>query len=82
MNGAVATTRLKRLDRELECFVRGGVVLELGDALDDLAARVAPEDRVDQPVELDGELVVGERVLVVAGRECDLRDELACRRRA
>ena len=34
------------------------------------------EDRVDQPVELDGELFVGERVAVVAGRERDLGDEL------
>ena len=33
----------------------------------DLVGPLAAQDRVDQPVELVGELVVGERVLVVAG---------------
>ena len=70
------------LCRELERFVRGLVVLELGDTRDDLGGSVATEDGVDQLVELHGELVVGERVAVVAGRELRPRRRAGCRRRA
>ena len=45
--------------------------------VEDLVGAVAAQDRVDQAVELDGELLVRERVAVVAGRECDLGDELS-----
>ena len=58
-----------------------GVAVEAGYALEDLAGALQSEHRVGQAVELLGELVVGQRVLVVAGRECDQVDELACRRR-
>ena len=63
--------------RQLERFVGRRVVFEPGDAFEDLIGAVAAQDRVDQPVELDGELLVGERVAIVAGRECDLGDELS-----
>ena len=47
--------------------MRGRVVFEAGYAVADLIGAVAAQDRVDQAVELVGELLVGERVLVVAG---------------
>ena len=43
------------------------VVLEAGDPLPDLVGTLPAQDGVDQPVELVGELVVGQRILVVAG---------------
>ena len=57
--------------------MRGLVVFEPGNSLEDLVCAGAAQDRVDQLMEFDGELLVRERVAIVAGRECDLGDELS-----
>ena len=52
------------------------VVFQTQYSVPDGRGPLAAEDGVDQAVELVGELMVGERVLIVAGRKGDFFDQL------
>ncbi len=62
--------------QQTEYCMRRSVIFELGYALPDLIAVLPAQHRVDQAMELGRQLLVGEWVLVMAGRICDFRDEL------
>ena len=62
--------------------MRRRIAVEPGNSLVNLLGAAAAEDRVDQAVELVGELRIGERVLVVARGKGDLFDRAWFRRPA